>query len=336
MVLKTLFFFILVMKQYLDHLRAILSHPAAGYKRGERTGVDTISLFGYQNRYNLSEGFPLLTTKKIFIKGITEELLWFLRGETNVDSLRKRGVNFWDPWADEHGNLGPIYGYQWRKWEAFDYDEASGSYRKRHIDQIAETIETIKKNPNSRRLIISAWNVADIPKMALAPCHLLFQFNVQDGRLDCQMYQRSADMFLGVPFNIASYSMLTMLLAQETWLKPGWFVHTFGDSHLYCGAGERGGFYIKNLPLLKEKVSKVEKPEQYTEIASWISETAPPENSQEQLRDHVPLVLLQLSREPRVLPQLEIAQKPLEQMVYEDFILKNYNPHQHIKGAIAV
>lgn len=327
---------IMAMKQYLNHLRAVLSDPASGYKPGERTGVGTISLFGYQSKYNLSEGFPLLTTKKLFTKGITEELLWFLRGETNVRSLQEKGVHIWDPWADENGDLGPIYGYQWRKLEAFTYENSSGLYQKRQIDQISDVIKVIKKNPASRRLVVSAWNVADVPKMALPPCHLLFQFNVQDDRLDCQLYQRSADMFLGVPFNIASYSMLTMVIAQETSLKPGRFIHSFGDSHLYCGTGERAEFYKQNVPVLKEKIDNIKNKEEYGEVLSWIFQNAPPEDPREILKDHIPLVLQQLSREPRDLPQLEIASKPLEKLVYDDFTLKNYNPHPAIKGTVAV
>lgn len=324
------------MKQYLDHLCAILSDSTASYKYNNRTETGTISLFGYQNRYDLSEGFPLVTTKKMFIKGIIEELLWFFRGETNVRTLQERGVKFWDPWADDNGEIGPIYGHQWRKWGAFDYDRSSGSYKKRDIDQIAQTLEAIKKDPTSRRLIVSAWNVADLPKMALAPCHLLFQFNVQDDKLDCQLYQRSADMFLGVPFNIASYSLFTMLMAREAGLKPGWFVHSFGDSHLYCGEGERAKFYERNYAKLKQIVGAAQNYQDYVQVLSWISQAAPPEGPEGSLKDHIPLVLLQLSREPRSLPQLEIAPKPLDKLVYEDFTLKNYNPHPAIKGAVAV
>ncbi len=209
------------MKQYLDLLRHILEH---GRPKDDRTGTGTMSVFGHQARYDLAEGFPLLTTKKLHLKSIAYELLWFLRGETNVRFLRDHGVTIWDEWADEQGELGPVYGYQWRSWPAPDG---------RHVDQIAALVEQIRQNPNSRRLIVSAWNVADIPRMALAPCHLLFQFYVAEGRLSCQMYQRSADVFLGVPFNIASYALLTMMLAQVTGLDPGEFIHTLGDTHLY-------------------------------------------------------------------------------------------------------
>jgi thymidylate synthase len=209
------------MRQYLDLLQHILDH---GRPKADRTGTGTLSIFGHQARYDLAEGFPLLTTKKLHFRSIAYELLWFLRGETNVRFLRDNSVTIWDEWADPQGELGPVYGYQWRSWPAPDG---------RHVDQVTAVVEQIRQNPNSRRLIVSAWNVADLPRMALAPCHLLFQFYVVDGRLSCQMYQRSADVFLGVPFNIASYSLLTLMLAQVTGLQPGEFIHTLGDAHLY-------------------------------------------------------------------------------------------------------
>ena len=209
------------LRQYLDLLQHILDH---GRPKNDRTGTGTLSVFGHQARYDLAEGFPLLTTKKLHFRSIAYELLWFLRGETNVRFLRENGVTIWDEWADPQGELGPVYGYQWRSWPTPDG---------RHLDQVTQVVEQIRQNPNSRRLIVSAWNVADIPRMALAPCHLLFQFYVVDGKLSCQMYQRSADVFLGVPFNIASYALLTLMLAQVTGLKPGEFIHTLGDAHLY-------------------------------------------------------------------------------------------------------
>ncbi|MEK7453021.1 MAG: thymidylate synthase [Patescibacteria group bacterium] len=209
------------MKQYLDLLRDIKKN---GVVKGDRTGTGTISSFGRQIRFDLSEGFPLMTTKKIFIKGVIHELLWFLNGDTNIKYLVDNGVHIWDQWADKDGNLGPVYGSQWRKWQSPDG---------RVIDQISSLIEEIKKNPNSRRMIVSAWNVSDIDKMKLPPCHCIFQFNVSDGKLSCQLYQRSADIFLGVPFNIASYALLTMMIAQVTGLKYGNFIHTFGDLHIY-------------------------------------------------------------------------------------------------------
>lgn len=209
------------MKQYLDLLRHVMDHGTA---KEDRTGTGTLSVFGYQMRFDLSHGFPLLTTKKVHLKSIIYELLWFLRGDTNVGYLNDHGVTIWDEWADERGDLGPIYGYQWRSWPAPDG---------RHIDQLQNVIAEVRDNPSSRRLIVSAWNVADIPKMALAPCHVLFQFYVADGKLSCQLYQRSADLFLGVPFNLASYALLALVIAQILSLEPGEFIHTFGDVHIY-------------------------------------------------------------------------------------------------------
>ena len=209
------------MRQYLDLMRHILEH---GTRKGDRTGTGTLSVFGPQLRFDLQAGFPLLTTKKVHLKSIIHELLWFLKGETNIRYLKENGVSIWDEWADDEGELGPVYGYQWRSWPAPDG---------RHIDQMAKVIEEIRRNPDSRRLIVSAWNVADLESMALMPCHAFFQFYVADGKLSCQLYQRSADLFLGVPFNIASYAALTLMVAQVCGLRPGEFVHTFGDTHLY-------------------------------------------------------------------------------------------------------
>jgi thymidylate synthase len=209
------------MKQYLDLLRHVLEH---GRPKADRTGTGTLSVFGYQARYDLSAGFPMVTTKKLHLKSIVHELLWFLRGETNVRSLQAAGVRIWDEWADADGDLGPIYGSQWRSWPAPDGGQ---------IDQISQVVEELRHNPDSRRLIVSAWNVAELPRMALAPCHTLFQFYVVDGRLSCQLYQRSADLFLGVPFNIASYALLTAMIAHVADLRPGEFIHTFGDAHIY-------------------------------------------------------------------------------------------------------
>jgi len=209
------------MRQYLELMRRVLEH---GERKQDRTGTGTLSVFGAQSRFDLSRSFPLLTTKRVHLKSITHELLWFLKGETNTKYLKENGVTIWDEWADDNGDLGPVYGCQWRSWPAADG---------RHIDQISQVIEQIRKTPDSRRLIVSAWNVGDLDKMALMPCHAFFQFYVANGRLSCQLYQRSADFFLGVPFNIASYSLLTLMVAQVTGLKPGEFVHTFGDTHLY-------------------------------------------------------------------------------------------------------
>ncbi len=224
------------MRQYLDLLRHILDRGTA---KSDRTGTGTRSVFGYQMRFDLAEGFPLVTTKKLHLKSIVYELLWFLRGETNVRYLREHGVSIWDEWADENGELGPVYGYQWRSWPTADG---------RHIDQITDVIDRIRRTPDSRRLIVSAWNVGEIDRMALPPCHLLFQFYVADGKLSCQMYQRSADVFLGVPFNIASYALLTLMVAQVTDLAPGEFVHTFGDAHLYNNHLEQAQLQLSREP----------------------------------------------------------------------------------------
>ena len=264
------------MKQYHDLLNHILEN---GTQKGDRTGTGTISTFGYQMRFDLSEGFPLLTTKKLHLRSIIVELLWFLRGDTNIKYLKDNNVSIWDEWADAQGNLGPVYGYQWRSWP----DGKGGT-----IDQISNLIDQIKKNPNSRRLMVSAWNVADVDNMALPPCHSLFQFYVADGKLSCQLYQRSADTFLGVPFNIASYALLTMMIAQVCELQVGDFVHTFGDAHLY--------------------------------------------------NNHLEQVKLQLTRDFRTLPTMKINPnvKNIFDFKLEDFELTNYDPHPHIKGAVAV
>jgi thymidylate synthase len=232
-----------IMQQYLDLLQHILDK---GVAKTDRTGTGTISTFGYQMRFNLQEGFPLVTTKKLHVKSIIHELLWFLKGETNVAYLKENGVSIWNEWADENGDLGPVYGKQWRSWEG-----PQGQV----IDQVADVVKQVKTNPDSRRMIISAWNVADLPKMALMPCHALFQFYVADGKLSCQLYQRSADVFLGVPFNIASYALLTMMMAQVCDLQPGDFVHTFGDVHIYNNHLEQVHLQLSRkpfpLPVLK-------------------------------------------------------------------------------------
>lgn len=264
------------MQQYLDLLQKILDE---GNQKSDRTGTGTKSLFGYQMRFDLNEGFPLVTTKKLHTKSIIHELLWFLSGETNIKYLKENGVRIWDEWADENGNLGPVYGHQWRSWPTPDG---------RQIDQITNLINQIKRNPDSRRLIVSAWNVADIDQMALPPCHCLFQFYVADNKLSCQLYQRSADTFLGVPFNIASYALLTMMVAQVCDLELGEFIHTFGDVHLY--------------------------------------------------NDHIEQAKLQLTREPRPLPQMKINPeiKNIFEFKFEDFELLNYDPHPHIKAKVSV
>ncbi len=225
------------MRQYLDLMQHVLNH---GVRKDDRTGTGTMSVFGYQMRFNLSEGFPVVTTKKLHLRSIIHELLWFLKGDTNIKYLKDNGVSIWDAWADEDGNLGPVYGSQWRSWPTPDGQ---------HIDQISQVIEQIKNNPDSRRIIVSAWNVSEIENMALPPCHAFFQFYVAEGKLSCQLYQRSADIFLGVPFNIASYALLTMMMAQVCGLKPGDFVHTLGDAHLYSNHIEQTQLQLSRDPL---------------------------------------------------------------------------------------
>lgn len=274
------------MKQYLDLVKHVLEN---GNQKGDRTGTGTKSVFGYQMRFDLNKGFPMVTTKKLHLKSIIHELLWFLKGETNIEYLKQNGVKIWDAWADENGNLGPVYGHQWRNWNSEE------------IDQITELIETLKNNPNSRRMLVSAWNPSVLPdtsksfsenvannKAALPPCHAFFQFYVSDGKLSCQLYQRSADIFLGVPFNIASYALLTMMIAQVCELEAGEFIHTFGDAHIY--------------------------------------------------NNHFEQLELQLTREPRQLPKMILnpAIKNIFDFTFEDFTLEGYHPHEHIKGSVAV
>ena len=224
------------MREYLDLMRHVLKD---GTRKSDRTGTGTLSIFGYQMRHDLARGFPLLTTKKVHLKSIIHELLWFLKGTTNVAYLKANGVTIWDEWADERGELGPIYGYQWRSWPTADG---------RHIDQINQLLGELKTNPDSRRMLVSAWNVADLPKMALMPCHAFFQFYVVEGKLSCQLYQRSADVFLGVPFNIASYALLTLMVAQVCGFRPGEFIHTFGDTHLYLNHLEQARTQLERTP----------------------------------------------------------------------------------------
>jgi len=264
------------MQQYLDLMQHVLDH---GSEKTDRTGTGTLSVFGYQMRFDLARGFPLVTTKKLHLHSIIHELLWFLQGDTNIRYLRENKVRIWDEWADENGDLGPVYGAQWRSWRAADG---------RLIDQIQQVVDDIKATPDSRRLIVSAWNVGELDNMALPPCHAFFQFYVADGRLSCQLYQRSADIFLGVPFNIASYALLLMMIARVTNLEAGDFVHTLGDAHLYS--------------------------------------------------NHLSQARLQLERKPYPLPQMVLNPevRELEDFRFEDFELKNYQCHDHIKAAVAV
>lgn len=264
------------MKQYLSLLDHVLNN---GTRKMDRTGTGTLSVFGYQTRYNLQEGFPVVTTKKLHLRSIIHELLWFLQGDTNTAYLTENKVRIWNEWADEKGDLGPIYGHQWRSWKGSD-----GAV----TDQINQVVDSLKNKPNSRRHIVSAWNVGDLPHMALPPCHTLFQFYVADNKLSCQLYQRSADLFLGVPFNIASYALLALMMAQVTGYEPGDFVHSFGDAHIYL--------------------------------------------------NHIEQVKLQLSRKPRPLPHMHINPevKSIFDFSFEDFELRGYDPHPHIKGKVAI
>ena len=264
------------MKQYLDLMRHVRDH---GVTKTDRTGTGTKSVFGYQMRFDLNDGFPVVTTKKLHLRSIIHELLWFLKGDTNIGYLKENGVRIWDEWADEKGELGPVYGHQWRSWP----DPEGGT-----IDQITQLVDRIKTHPDCRRLIVSAWNPSDVPKMALPPCHCLFQFNVINGKLNCQLYQRSADVFLGVPFNIASYALLTMMMAQVTGLEPGEFIHTLGDAHIY--------------------------------------------------ENHIEQVDLQLTRDPKPLPRMEMNPyvTNIFDFKFDDFKLVEYDPHPHIKGVVAV
>ena len=245
------------MKQYFDLVKYILEN---GEQKEDRTGTGTISIFGYQTKYDLRDGFPILTTKKILFEAVVRELLWFLKGSTNINDGLKEYTPIWNAWADKEGELGPIYGYQWRRWEKFVWDDKIERYRKEHIDQIQAAIDMIKKNPRSRRIIVSAWNVADVDKMALPPCHAFFQFYVVNGRLDCQLYQRSADVALGVPFNIASYALLMSMIAQECQLTPGIFVHTLGDAHIYLNHVEGLKLQLQRTPKPLPRLKLAEKP----------------------------------------------------------------------------
>ncbi|MEK6951193.1 MAG: thymidylate synthase [Nanoarchaeota archaeon] len=381
-----------MVEQYLTHAKFILSDRYSVYKPN-RTGIDSISRFGYQNEYDLADGLPLLTTKLIPWKLVVHELLWFLRGETNIKYLVDNGVHIWDgnafqhylnkrgpdavrqlpmyspdwvkakdeylqrikedpEFAQQHGSLGEVYGAQWRHWKTAEEKE---------IDQLAELIELLHKSPSSRRLIVTSWNPPEIPNMALPACHAFYQLNVTEvkadekkdeqkrqdradkpngqKRLDLQLYQRSCDMFLGVPFNIASYALLTQILSQQANLTPGRFIHTFGDAHFYCGAGARGQFYVEKLEQLKRQVKNVvflRSRIGYQQLAEWIERAAPPEEEGKRGQDHVTAILEQLSREPKPLPTMEIAQKSFDKLTIDDFVLQNYEPHPGIKRAMAV
>ncbi len=354
-------------KEYIDHSIDILTNDLSVYKPN-RTGVDTISRFGARVEYDLSDGLPLLTTKKMYTRGVIEELLWFLDGDTNVKRLVDNNVHIWtdnafqrylrnenlderypmysQDWrdlkedyvhkiktdkefAEVHGELGPVYGAQWRRWRTPDGGE---------VDQIADVIDRLNNSPQSRRIILNAWNVGELPDMELPPCHVMYQFNVRDDKLDCQMYQRSADTFLGVPFNIASTSILTHILAQEADLKPGVFSHVFGDAHFYCGRGDRGKWYGDNINEIKERIKNVDIRQEFLDVADWIEENAPREDvdKDKERLDHIPAILEQSSRKPKELPILEIKERPFEKLTADDFEIRGYEHHPPIRRAMAV
>ena len=376
-----------MVQQYLEHSREILSSKSAKFKFNERRGLGRIYIFGYQNRYNLKEGFPLLTTKKIHFKSVVHELIWFLSGKTNIKYLADNNAHIWDDDAfnynlrkmanagifpeaftkysekwfkakDEYaqrikkdsefaarwGDLGPVYGSQWTHWPKFIPVtlEINGEKKEYYtkdsngINQLESVIQSMKKDITSARHIVSAWNPQEVSDMALPPCHTVFQFNSDGKQLDLQLYQRACDMFLGVPFNIASYSLLTAIFAKELKLEPGEFVHTFGDVHFYCGAGARAKWYEKNFKEFKEKVSEAVNPDDFNNLLEWLNKNLPPEEKGKEGMDHVTGILEQLARIPKQLPRITIADKSYKELIIDDFVLENYNPESTIKRALAV
>lgn len=366
-----------MVQQYLDHSIAILTSEDTLFKGGSK-GMGLISLFGYQNRYDLRQGFPLLTTKKMFWKGIAHELMWFMRGESNIKYLIDNNVHIWDDnafdynlkrmvgegivpescseryssdwqkakleyvqrikedqeFAKRWGDCGEgTYGNQWRHWK---YIANEG--RVVELDQFGKFIDTLRKKPTSKKNIVLAWNPGEVEKgtVALEPCHVMYQSGSDGEVLDIQLYQRSCDMFLGVPFNIASYAMLTQIIAQQTGLQPRKFIHTFGDVHFYCGDGERSDWYKQNFRELGERVRKAEAPEDYKRVLDWLNGVLPKERKETEGQDHVTAILEQLSRTPRQMPTLEITKKDFDRLTIDDFVLKGYDPHPIIKRAMAV
>jgi thymidylate synthase len=369
-----------MVQQYLDHCRDILTSDYSLFKGGSKE-VPLISLFGYQNEYDLRHGFPLLTTKKMFVKSLIHELLWFMKGDTNIKYLVDNNVSIWTrdafnhnlekmasegifPWglakyssdwnkaledygqrikeedkfAERWGDLGPVYGSQWRNWLSVG---ENGEVIK--VDQFMNVIESLRKKPTSKKIILSAWNPGELKRMALEPCHVLSQFNSDGEILDLQMYQRSCDQLLGVPFNIASYAMLTQIIAQQSDLEPRRFIHVFGDSHFYSGTGERGEWYGKNLPKLKKLMKEAEFFGNYPKVLDWIENSAPKEldsdgkeREEKNKLDHVTAILEQLSRKPKDLPRMTIAQKPFDELTIDDFNLIGYESHSPIRRAMAV
>jgi thymidylate synthase len=363
-----------MVQQYLDHCRQIFINEDSGFKDGSK-GSGLISLFGYQSKYGFEEGFPLLTTKKMATKSMFHETIWFLRGDTNIEYLEKNKVKVWrgnafdknlpemvkagifpdnivkyspdwdkamldyaqmirenHDFAMQWGDAGPIYGKQWRGWEYFDADKKEII----KIDQLGDVIEKLKKKPMGKKHIVTAWNPGDVPKMSLEPCHVMFQMtSTEDGRFFLQMYQRSSDQFLGVPFNTASYWAITKLIAQEVGLTPQRFIHTFGDTHFYMGLEKRTKWYKENFKELQSKVKNVKDRKDYLEILNWVNEKAPKDPNEEKY-DHITAILEQLSREPRKLPQLNIAKKPFDKLNIEDFVVSDYDPHPEIKREMLV
>lgn len=368
-----------MVQQYLNHCKEILTSEWSGFKGGSKES-GLISLFGYQNSYDLRKGFPLLTTKKMYTDSIIHELVWFLRGETNIKYLEDNKCSIWradtfqhnlpgmikekifsegmkkyspewdsamkeygqriredSEFAKRWGEAGPIYGRQWRKWKYFDEEKKEMV----ELDQLGRVINNMKKNPVGKKHLVSAWNPVDVPKMSLPPCHVMYQMTAtENGELDLQLYQRSCDQFLGVPFNIASYAMLTQIIAQELNLTPRRFVHTFGDSHFYTGANERGEWYKKNLFSLKERIKESIRVEDSSKIPylmtlDWINKNAP-ENGVDEKYDHITAVLEQLSREPKHLPKLTITKKPFDKLEFSDFIIESYGPYPAINRKMSV
>tara|TARA_Y100000310_G_scaffold344364_1_gene456766 strand:+ start:7629 stop:8720 length:1092 start_codon:yes stop_codon:yes gene_type:complete len=363
-----------MVQQYLDHCKEILSSPRSNFKFGSK-GSGLVSLFGYQNNYDLREGFPLLTTKKMFHKGIIHELVWFMRGDTNIKYLEDNGVDIWrrdtfqhnfskmvkegifsdgmkkyssdwdqaldeygqriredSEFAERFGDAGPIYGKQWRNWEFYDKEKA----KLVKVDQLRNMIEGLKKKPMGKKHIVSAWQPGDVPKMSLPPCHTLFQATSDgDGGLEMQLYQRSCDQFLGVPYNIASYSLLTQVIAQEVSMEAKTFVHTFGDSHFYSGLSEKGKWYQENFSKLQNMVWLTSNEEDYLGVLDWIKNQAP-QDKNENKYDHVTAILKQLSRQPKKLPTIEIAKKPFDELEFNDFKLMDYEYDKPIRRQMAV
>lgn len=363
-----------MVQQYLDHCEAILVSPRSKFKGGSK-GSGLVSLFGYQNEYDLEEGLPLVTTKKMRPEGIIHELVWFMQGDTNIKYLEDNGVGIWrrdafqhnqselvkeriipeglkkysegwesalaeygqrikedEEFAQRFGEGGPIYGKQWRDWEFFDRSQNKVV----KIDQLGNLINGLRKKPMGKKHIVSAWQPGDVPNMSLAPCHVMYQATSDgEGNLELQLYQRSCDQFLGVPYNIASYAMLTQVIAQEVGMKAKTFVHTFGDSHFYSGLNEKGKWYRANFDKLQDRVSKVSDRNEFLDVLNWIKTNAP-QDKNENKYDHVTAVLRQLSKEPKPLPTVEIADKPFDELTFEDFVIKDYECHKGIMRKMAV